>query len=198
MSLRRWVHLTRAAAAVGIAVFAAVTLAAAQDGELSAFFNTWVYDGLMVFACVVAGSHAYLIARERAAWIAITLALVCWTFGELWYTLVDPETYPSVADVGYIAFYPLLYVGIVLLLRSRARMIAGTLWLDGVTAGLAAAALGAAVLVELVLESTMGSTSTVVTNLAYPLGDILLFSAVFGVFSLTGWRPGQRWLLLGL
>src|SRR4029077_20438449 len=29
-------------------------------------------------------------------------------------------------------------------------------------------------------------------------GDVLLLSAVFGVFSLTGWRPGQRWLLLGL
>ena len=102
------------------------------------------------------------------------------------------------ADVGYIAFYVLLYVGIVLLLRSRARSIAGTLWLDGITAAFAAAALGAAVLVELVLENTEGSTSTVVTNLAYPLGDVLLLSAVFGVFSLTGWRPGPRWLLLGL
>jgi diguanylate cyclase (GGDEF)-like protein len=67
-----------------------------------------------------------------------------------------------------------------------------------VTAALAAAAIGAAIIVELVLESTEGSTSTVVTNLSYPLGDLLLLSAVFGVFSLTGWRPGPRWLLLGL
>ena len=37
-----------------------------------------------------------------------------------------------------------------------------------------------------------------VTNLAYPLGDVLLLSVVFGVFSLTGGRPGRRWLLLGL
>ena len=102
------------------------------------------------------------------------------------------------ADAGYIAFYVLLYVGVVLLLRSRVRSIGGTLWLDGITAALAAAALGAAVLVELVLENTEGSTSTVVTNLAYPLGDVLLLSAVFGVFSLTGWRPGPRWLVLGL
>ena len=72
------------------------------------------------------------------------------------------------------------------------------LWLDGITAAFAAAALGAAILVDLVLETTEGSTSTVVTNLAYPLGDVLLLSAVFGVFSLTGWRPGRRWLVLGL
>ena len=51
---------------------------------------------------------------------------------------------------------------------------------------------------ELVQGATEGSTSVVVTNLAYPLGDVLLLSAVFGVFSLTGWRPGPRWLLLGL
>jgi hypothetical protein len=193
-----WVHLTRVAAATGLAAFAAVTLLAPQDGELSAFFNTWVYDGLMVLACVIVGSHAYLVARERTAWTVITVALACWTFGEIWYAIFKPETYPSMADLGYIAFYPLLYVGIVLLLRSRASSIGGTLWLDGLTAALAAAAVGAAVLVELVLENTEGSTSTVVTNLAYPLGDVLLLSAVFGVFSLTGGRPGRRWLVLGL
>jgi diguanylate cyclase (GGDEF)-like protein len=193
-----WVELTRAAAAAGFAVFAAVTVLAPQDGGLSAAFNTWVYDGLMVFACVIVGSHAYLVARERVAWIVITAALASWTLGEIWYAVFSPTSYPSPADLGFIAFYPLLYVGLVLLLRSRARSIGGTLWLDGATAALAAAAFGAAVLVELVLENTSGSTSTVVTNLAYPLGDVLLLSAVFGVFSLTGGRPGPRWLLLGL
>jgi len=64
--------------------------------------------------------------------------------------------------------------------REGARWIGGTLWLDGFTESLAAAALGAAVLVEVVLESTQGSLSTVATNLAYPLGDVLLLSAVFG------------------
>jgi two-component system cell cycle response regulator len=186
------------ASAAGLAAFAAYTLFAPSDGALSAFFNTWVYDGLMVLACVIVGSHAYLVQRERAAWTVITLALASWTFGEIYWAIFKPEAYPSPADVGYIAFYFLLYAGIVMLLRARAHSIGGTLWLDGGTAALAAASLGAAVLVELVLQSTEGSTSTVVTNLSYPLGDVLLLSAVFGVFSLTAWRPGQRWLMLGL
>jgi diguanylate cyclase (GGDEF)-like protein len=198
MSLETWIRATRIASIAGLAAFALVTVLAPPGGALELFFNVWVYDGLMVFACIVAGSHAYLVRHERAAWIVITAALASWTFGELWYVIFKPETYPSMADVGFIAFYPLLYIGIVLLLRTRVRSIAGTLWLDGVTASLAAAAIGAAVIVELVLERTEGSTSTVVTNLLYPIGDVLLLSAVFGVFALTRWRPGRRWLLLGL
>jgi diguanylate cyclase (GGDEF)-like protein len=183
---------------VGLAVFAAYTLAAPPDDGYFTLFNTWVYDGLMVLACVIAGSHAYLVRRDRAAWTVITAAMACWTFGEIWYAVYEPETYPSMADLGFILFYPLLYVGLVLLLRSRARTIGGTLWLDGATAALAAGAFGAAVIFEIVTDVTQGSTSVVVTNLSYPLGDVLLLSAVFGVFSLTGGRPGTRWLLLGL
>ena len=198
MPQKRWVYLTRAASAAGFAVFASYALFVPADDSYFTLFNTWVYDGLMVLACIIAGSHAYLVAKERAAWTVITIAMACWTFGEIWYAIFKPETYPSLADLGYIAFYPLVYVGIVLLLRSRARTIGDTLWLDGATAALAAGAVGAAVIFELVTDVTAGSRSVVVTNLAYPLGDVLLLSAVFGVFSLTGWRPGLRWLLLGL
>jgi two-component system cell cycle response regulator len=187
-----------AVAAAGLAVFAAYILLAPPEGAYFTLFNTWVYDGLMVLACVIVGAHAYLVAKERAAWTVITIAMACWTFGEIWYAAFKPETYPSPADLGFVLFYPLLYVGMVLLLRSRSRRIGGMLWLDGATAALAAGALGAAVIFEIVTDATQGSTSAVVTNLSYPLGDVLLLSAVFGVFSLTGWRPGLRWLLLGL
>jgi two-component system cell cycle response regulator len=198
MSHRRWIKLTRTASAVGLATYAVVILAAQPGSPLEDFFNAWVYNGLMVLACVVVGSRAYLDPRERPAWTAFTVALISWTFGEIYYAVVQPEEFPSLADLGYITFYPLVYIGMVALLRSHARTIGGTLWLDGVTASLAAGAFAAAVLVELVLKTTEGSPTTVVTNLAYPLGDVLLLSAVFGVFSLTGWRPGARWSLLGL
>jgi diguanylate cyclase (GGDEF)-like protein len=193
-----WVRFTRVASVAGLGVFASVIAFAQPGSGLETFFDTWIYIALMVFACVVVGSHAYLLKEERVAWTVVTASLASWTFGELWYAVLQPESYPSTADVAFIAFYVLLYAGVVLLLRTRVRSISRMLWLDGATAAFAAAAVGAAVLVDLVLESTEGSRSTVVTNLAYPLGDVLLLSAVFGVFSLTGWRPGQRWLVLGL
>jgi len=101
MSHRRWIYATRAAAALGIAAFALFTLAAPENARFSGFFNTWVYIGLMVLACAIAGSYVYLVKRERAAWVAITLALVFWTFGELWYAVFTPDTYPSMADAGW-------------------------------------------------------------------------------------------------
>ena len=102
------------------------------------------------------------------------------------------------ADAFYLAFYPLCYVGLLLLVRRHVADFNRSLWLDGLTAALGAAALGAAVLVELVLKTTDGSPWVVITNLAYPLGDVLLLSVVIGVFALTGWRPGRTWLFIGL
>ena len=91
MPHRRWVHLTRVAAAAGLALFAAVTLFAPQDGDLSAFFNTWVYDGLMVLACVIRARTPTWSRASDSAWTVITLAhRICWTFGELWYAIFKP------------------------------------------------------------------------------------------------------------
>jgi diguanylate cyclase (GGDEF)-like protein len=199
MSVRRvWARSAWAVALAGLAVLTAVLVATEPGTRLNDFFVLWVYQGLVVLSLVVAASRAVMVSSDRSAWIVITLSLACSAFAEIYYAAVLPEAYPSLADFGWLAFYPLVYVGIVLLLRRRARSIAGPLWLDGITASLAGAALGAAVLVELVIRSTEGPFSAVATNLAYPLGDVLLLSAVFGVFSLTGWRPGRRWLVLGL
>ncbi|MGI8861253.1 MAG: hypothetical protein ACR2GV_00795, partial [Gaiellaceae bacterium] len=118
MSLRGWIALTRAASVAALATFALAVLLAKPGGELESFFNTWFYNGLMILACVVVGSRALLVSRERAAWIAFTAAMAFWTFGEVWYAAFHPESYPSVADLGYLGFYPLTYVGIVVLLRS--------------------------------------------------------------------------------
>jgi diguanylate cyclase (GGDEF)-like protein len=195
---RAWPRLAAAVALAGLAMLAAVLVATEPGSPANEFFMRWVYQGLIVLAVVIAGARAITAERDRAAWWLLTVSLACWAFGDIYYAVALPEAYPSIADYGWLAFYPLVYAGIVLLLSRRARSIGGTLWLDGATASLAAAALGAAVLVGVVLRSTEGSLGTVATNLAYPLGDVLLLSAVFGVFSLTRWRPGRRWLLLGL
>jgi diguanylate cyclase (GGDEF)-like protein len=192
-----------AVAAFGFAVAAfacyVVGLVAAPSGSgVAELVDNWFYAALFVAAVAVVAARAFLVADDRLAWSVLALALACTAFAEVYYLVASPEEYPSLADAAWLAFYPLVYVGIVLLVRRRARPLAGTLWLDGATAAVTAAALGSAVLVEVVLRTLEGSRSAVATNLAYPLGDVLLLSAVFGIFSLTGWQLERRWLLLGL
>ena len=122
----------------------------------------------------------------------IAASLVAWCYAEIYDLVVQPDAYPSPADAGWLAFYPLLYAGLVLLVCRRARHVADTLWVDGITASVAGAAIGSAVLLEVVLRATEGTPSEVATNLAYPVGDVLLLSAVFGIFALSGWRVERR------
>lgn len=187
-----------ASAYVVLAAYAVVILLTTPGSGLNAFATDWLYQGLIAGSVLIAGARAVLVERDRLAWSVITVALASNCFAELYTIAARPEAYPSLADAGWIAFYPMVYVGIVLLVRRRARSVAGTLWLDGLTASVAAAAFGTAVLLEVVLRSTEGSRSAIATNLAYPIGDVLLLSAVFGVFSLTGWKVERRWLVLGL
>ena len=161
-------------------------------------YETWFYEGLELLAALGCLARAALVQAERSAWLFIGAALLATTSGDVlydfWYGGNPP--FPSAADFGYLAFYPLLYVGIALLLRRRLSTFSASLWLDGLVAATAAAALGASVFVGVVLNSTHGSPLVVITNMAYPIGDLLLLALVVFVFSVTRWRPGRAWALI--
>src|SRR5436190_12848654 len=141
-------------------------------------YQTWVYEGLELLAALGCLARAVFVSAERSAWLFIGGALLVTTCGDVlfdfWYD-GDPS-FPSSADLAYLAFYPLLYVGIVLLLRRRVSTFNASLWLDGLVAAAAAGAIGASVLVEVVVNSTHGSRLVVLTNMAYPIGDILVLA----------------------
>ena len=70
-----------------------------------------IYDAVVVsagLACLVKARGA---GRERGAWLAIGAAILSWGAAEVYWTayLADNPSppYPSPADVGYLAFYPL-------------------------------------------------------------------------------------------
>jgi diguanylate cyclase (GGDEF)-like protein len=194
---------------LGIEVLALLALAGfalhavlPDSGRVEWFFDYPVYYGIVVTAVGLAGARAILVPRNRAVWAMLALAVGLYAAAEFtWLALFanDPSPpYPSVADALYLAFFPASYVALVLLFRTRARNATGGLWIDGLTAALAAAALGSAILVEAVLDTTDGSLSVVATNVAYPLGDVILLSLVVAAFAVTRWRPGRGWLLIGV
>jgi diguanylate cyclase (GGDEF)-like protein len=191
------IRLWQAILVAGLALLGLHYLVLVSEGG-SRLYETWFYEGLELFAALGCIARAVLVRAERSAWFFIGAALLATTCGDVlydfWYGGNPP--FPSAADVAYLAFYPLLYVGIALLLRRRLSTFSASLWLDGLVAAAAAAALGASVLVEVVVNSTQGSRLVVVTNMAYPIGDVLLLALVVFVFSVTRWRPGRAWALI--
>jgi len=181
----------------GLAVLAVSYVGRYSPGG-TRLYETWIYEGLELLAALGCLGRAALVRAERSAWFFMGCALLATAIGDVlfdfWYGGNPP--FPSAADVAYLLFYPLLYVGIVLLLRRRVSTFSATLWLDGLVAATAAAALGASVLVEVVVNSTHGSRLVVLTNMAYPIGDVLLLALLVFVFSVTRWRPGRAWALI--
>ncbi|HMJ00621.1 MAG TPA: diguanylate cyclase [Gaiellaceae bacterium] len=189
-------RLVCAALLVVVGAYALEALLGTQ-GSIDRLFNNWIYNGLLVAAGACCLARAMLVRVERLPWLLLSAALLLWTTGDLYYYFflsgLENVPIPSVADLFYLAFYPVSYVALALLLRGRMRRFQGNLWLDGVIAALAVGALGAAVVFDKVLSTTGGSALVVATNLAYPLADLLLLSLVVAMFALTGWRFDRTW-----
>jgi diguanylate cyclase (GGDEF)-like protein len=192
--------------AVAAVLFGGAALVTVHDwlhvggSGLDGFLNNELYDAVVVAAGLACLLKAYSPGAARAAWLAIAAAVLCWAAGEIYWTARitgNPSApFPSPADIGYLAFYPLAGLGLYLLLRVRARELDWRLWMDALIAALGTAALGSALIIEFVADHATGTTVEVVTLLAYPIGDVLLLGAVMGVVALTRWRPGRTWTLL--
>jgi diguanylate cyclase (GGDEF)-like protein len=154
---------------------------------------------LAIAACALRAVQAS--GTERAAWAALTCGLLGTAAADIYWTValadLDSPPYPSPADAGYLSIYPAAFVALVLLLRARGGRPPAALWLDGLVSGLAIAAVGAALALD-VVASTDGPLATVATNLAYPLGDLMLLAFVAVAIVVTGWRAGSTWRLLAL
>jgi two-component system, cell cycle response regulator len=181
--------------------YAAYTLLGVGRPELGTLFDEGVHDALVLVGAALAAARALRRRDDRLAWALIALAIACYGAAEiLYYALLsglESPPYPSVCDLLWLAFYPLSYTALVLMLRRRIPDFQPSLWLDGALAALAVAAVAAAIVFRAVAADTGGSVGMVAMNLAYPLGDILLLGIVGMVGALAGRRAGRSWLLLG-
>jgi len=166
-------------------------------------FSDGLHIGLIVFAALACAARCALLRAERTAWALFGTALALWAAGELYHSffLADLEVtpFPSIGDFFYVSFYPVAFAALVSVVRARVRALGGALLLDGLVAALAACSVAAAFLFESVLLTLAGEAdaTTIIFNLAYPVGDLVLLGAVAGALSLTGWRPGRTLAALG-
>ena len=168
---------------------------------LDAMFEKAVYNLAIAAAAAAVLWRAARAERERGPWLALGAGLLAWAAGNTFYALVLAERevvpVPSLADAGWLAAYPLFYAGIILLIRARVPGLGGGLWLDGLIGALAVAAVSAAAVVPLLTSnSSGGSFGEVVTNTAYPIGDLMLLGMITFALTVNGWHVGRAWSLL--
>ena len=185
----------------GLLVYAAhVGLGVGAGLGPSSILDDWLFEFLVVAAGIGILVRVVLVRTERLAWSMIGVGALAWAAGDIYYLLAFSGSaevpYPSIADGLYLSFYPLVYVGVVLLVRARVRRFHASQWLDGLAAALVVAAIGVAVLMPPILAGSEGGTAAVATNLAYPLGDLVILGLVTALAGLMGWRPGRSVALL--
>lgn len=175
--------------------------------DASARISDWIYgfiplgSGLLLVAAGWWSEH-----RGRAAWMMIGAGVAAWGVGESvweWYALVvraEPP-YPGIADLFYVAGYPLLFTGVLMVPRARVRRWQGIrLTLDTVVGAVAITGMmWVFYLVRAVVVDPEVSWLEQGFALAYPAGDLFL---LVGVLILAGRKTGRhidgRFVTLGL
>ena len=159
---------------------------------------TLAVGGKAVFLVGLVGllvGRALLAPQDRAAWFCFAGAVAAYFAGTVGYELASRRQpvveRPAWFDAGFMAFYPLIFVALLLLLRTRVRGLTPSMWLDGLVTGLTAAAFATAFAIGESLHS--GGTTLVVV---YPIADLLLLVLLAGALAVIGRGAGANWWFL--
>ena len=159
-----------------------------------------LYNGLGLSAVIAIMVGVVRHRPERPlAWYLFAVGLLSYVTADIiFYTyqdLLHREVFPSLADVFYLAAYPFLMAGLLLLIRSRSPGADRSGLLDAlvVTVGL-----GMVSWVFLVVPYAQAPELTLlerVVSMAYPIMDVLLLATAVRLVVDGGRRPPAFWIL---
>jgi len=166
----------------------------------SVLVDGWLVDGFELLVGSLCMARGLTRGAHRAGPLALGAALMCWSIGDIALTVeklggANPPS-PSIADLFYLSFFPLAYVGLTVLLSRELNRGTRPNWMDGMVAGLGAAALCAQFAFHRVQLEAHGSALSVATNLSYPVADVLLLAMVMTGTALLSGRLRPSWLLV--
>jgi hypothetical protein len=201
-SLRRpGVWVIWLALAVLVAAYAAHQDLGLGGSGTDAFFNEGLNDFLLWAAAAMCFAGALRATRSRTPWLLFAAALASWAIGDTIWSIrfgSDSNTpVTSVSDVFWLAWYPLALTALALLVRDRVPRFELHRWIDGVAVMLIVSIPWVALFLAPVEQHSSATPWADAVDLAYPLGNAVVFGATLGVYALMGWRPGRMWLVLG-
>ncbi len=182
------------AVVVGLAVHGLVNVG---GSGIHTLLDAWVSCAAEGLAAVLCAWAAIRSERNRVAWLLIAVAIGLWAAGDvIWAIRGDPEANATVSDAFWLAWYPLLFAALVLLVRDRVPRFELHRWIDGVVVMLVVVTPWVALFLEPAADRSHAGSLVDVVDFSYPLGDAILVGATLGVLALMGWRAGPMWLAL--
>ncbi|MGP1673786.1 MAG: diguanylate cyclase domain-containing protein [Candidatus Limnocylindrales bacterium] len=179
----------------------AVALAIHAMLETGSLTQSFTYDiiGASAVVAAVMGIWRHRPARI-APWLLMAFGQGLFVAGDLawnWYEIIGEDPFPSIADVLYLAGYPFIAFGLLLLIRRR---IAGgdrSGLVDAAILTTAVALLSWTFLIQPQAVVADIDTLSLGISLAYPIADLILIGVAMGLVTTPGARtPAYR--LLGL
>jgi len=162
------------------------------------WFNTVVNDWLGLLTDWAPAAVCWVavcrVGIRRPEVLLAAAAVTSYAAGDTLFVLLSaPEL--SLADVGYLSFYPLMLAALAVVVHRHVQRPASSVWLDAAVGSLGAAAVLAVVLGPVLASDMAGPASLATTvNVAYPMFDLILVAAVAGIAALGG--MGSRWALV--
>jgi diguanylate cyclase (GGDEF)-like protein/PAS domain S-box-containing protein len=184
----------------GIGLFAVL----AEIAMVSLGFGSVVVRNALVTTASFSGAAIALLTAAsrprgaRAAWLLLGLGILSYSFGSLlfFFFLKTLTTFPSTADLFWLAFYPLVVMAIVVLARGERRSDRLAISLDAAIVTLAFAAVSSALIFNALIDT--GAASDVVGGqLSYSVLDFGVLVMLTLVCAPSRGRVGKAYLALG-
>lgn len=173
--------LALSAALTGVVVV--LTLASAEIGSITSEVGQVVCYLFAMASCLWVSFHMPR-SQVRWAWRCIGLACACNAVGESIYGYLvvvgnDPNPFPSLADIFYLLFFPLMTIGIALLpARSRESSLRWRAFIDGGVAAIAIFGIGWNFLIGPIFFHGGATPLQLMLSVAYPLGDLIIVTVL--------------------
>jgi signal transduction histidine kinase len=154
--------------------------------------------GLSAVAAIVVGVVWHRPERPLTWYLFGTGLLSYVTADIIFYTYQDilhQDVFPSVADVFYLAAYPFLVAGLLLLIRSRSPGADRSSLLDALVVTVGLSVVSWVLLVGPLAHSPHLTLAERVVSMAYPIMDVLLLATVVRLVVDRGPRPPAFWVL---
>ena len=165
-------------------------LFARGNGVTYTWLDGWAVAAFEALMSILILVRAWLSPRDRKYCTFLGLGALSWACGDLaMASMSNPATLSS-ANILWYGFFPLAYVGVMVLMQRDVRKLTAANYLDGVVATLVTAALLVAFAFHWIVSTAGGGSYSVGVNLVYPVADLLLSGlTVIGVLLLP---EGQR------